>query len=212
MTTRPSEHTIFTVGHSTHSLDKFVNLIQQHDIAIVADVRSTPYSRHHPHFNQEKLRASLSSYSIDYVPLGKELGGRIENRSCYINGQIQYPLVARTDTFNEGLSRLKEGIKRFRVAVMCAEQEPTDCHRFLLISRALVESGVHVRHIYTDGSAQGHDVVLDRLRTKLKITQLDLFSMNSDVSSEMIDRTYTEQANRVAFVETDASKPENEVR
>ena len=206
-----SENEVFTIGHSTHSFDRFLSLLQQQKIAIVADVRSTPYSRYQQHFNKETLRVLLREHSIDYVPLGEELGGRIGDCSCYIDGQIQYPLVAKTDNFKQGLDRLIEGIRKFRVAIMCSEQDPTECHRFLLVSRALLESGIQVSHILGDGQVTSHDIVLDRLRTKLKTDQLDLFSATPDAPSHTIERTYAEQASRVAFVDTRDGSTETEI-
>jgi uncharacterized protein (DUF488 family) len=82
---------LFTIGHSNHSIDAFIALLQQHGITAVADVRSHPYSRFLPHFNQSALKAALLNAGIQYVFLGKELGARSADPSCYVNGKLSYP-------------------------------------------------------------------------------------------------------------------------
>jgi uncharacterized protein (DUF488 family) len=80
---------IFTVGHSNHPLDHFIALLQRHDIAAIADVRSKPYSRANPQFNRDELKEALTHTGIVYVFLGKELGARSEDAACYENGKVQ---------------------------------------------------------------------------------------------------------------------------
>src|ERR1700704_3164996 len=115
---------VYTIGHSTHSIEKFVELLGRAQITAVSDVRSRPYSRMNPQFNRENLKQSLSANGIKYVFLGKELGARSEDHSCYRNGQVQYDLLARTDLFKQGIERILEGTQKYRVALMCAEKEP----------------------------------------------------------------------------------------
>lgn len=123
---------IYTVGHSNHSIEAFISLLQKHGITALADVRSHPYSRHHPQFNRETLQRALRKVDINYVFLGKELGARSENPKCYRNGKVQYGLLAREPSFQEGLARLRKGMESHRIAMMCAEKEPLDCHRTIL--------------------------------------------------------------------------------
>jgi uncharacterized protein (DUF488 family) len=199
MKQRP-QNSVFTIGHSNHSLDQLLTLLRDNEISAIADVRSSPFSRYQPHFNSKPFRDWLAQNTIGYVPLGQELGGRIEDPSCYIDGQIQYPLVAKTAPFNRGIDRLLEGMQKYRIAIMCSEGEPTDCHRFLLISRLLMDFGTQVGHIMVGGAVLSHDDVLDNLRKKLKINQFDLFSNDSSSVSDLIDRTYLEQSKRVAYI------------
>lgn len=145
---------IFTVGHSNHPIDYFIGLLKRHDITALADVRSVPCSRRHPQFRREALAESLKEVSIAYVFLGEERGGkRAEGLAA----------AARVPAFRSGLERLREGAQRYRVAFMCAEREPLDCHRTILVARHLRAPDIHIRHILTNGAVEEHDSVERRL-------------------------------------------------
>src|SRR5438045_3994582 len=140
---------IYTVGHSTRSIDEFVGLLKGAGIAAIADVRSTPYSRRNPQFNQVTLRRCLHSHHIAYVFLGAELGGRGSPGSEYNEyGRIRYRSIAESALFDEGLRRVQSGSMRMPLALMCAESDPLDCHRGILISRVLTARGTQVTHIH----------------------------------------------------------------
>jgi uncharacterized protein (DUF488 family) len=123
-------------------------------IEVVVDVRSSPYSRFAPHFNTDPLGTSLRAAGLKYVFLGRELGGRPDGTFYDHEGHVLYGRVARSPLFNEGLERLQRGLRAHRVAVMCAEEDPTDCHRRLLVARVLLDRGVVVRHVRGDGRVQ----------------------------------------------------------
>ena len=97
---------IFTVGHSNHSIEKFLSLLRQHGVTAVADVRSFPTSRRFPHFNQSTLKKSLGSEEISYVFLGDQLGARPKDPECYVEGKARYELIAATEAFAMGLERI----------------------------------------------------------------------------------------------------------
>lgn len=155
--------TVLTVGHSTHALETFVALLQRYGVTAVADVRSSPYSRFNPQFNREPLAEALGSEAIRYVFLGDALGGRSDDPACYEDGRIRYDRVAVTESFKSGLDRVVDGAARYRIALMCAEKEPLDCHRTLLVARALDEQGVDVAHIHANGALEPHGKAMDRL-------------------------------------------------
>ena len=138
---------ILTIGHSRHSLERFVALLEGAGATAVADVRSAPVSRFSPHFNKAALAASLGARDIDYVFLGKELGGRPEQKAMYTQGVADYEKMAASPDFHAGIARLTEEAERSRVAVMCSEADPLDCHRCLLVARALAGNGIEVGHI-----------------------------------------------------------------
>ena len=143
---------LLSIGHSNHPFDDLVALLEQHRVEVVADVRTSPYSRYNPQFNSQNLRHGLGEAGIRYLFLGKELGGRPEGEEFYdSDGHVHYGRVAETDLFQSGLDRLLDGRKRFRVAILCSEENPAECHRFLLLTRALHDRGADVAHIRGDG-------------------------------------------------------------
>lgn len=142
---------VLTIGHSTQSGGSFVQLLRQAGVTAVADVRSVPFSRHVPHFNRETLKEMLGAEKIAYVYLGDVLGGRPKAREPFSDGVADYEKMARSESFNQGVDRVIEGARTHRIALMCAERDPLDCHRCLLIGRTLKERGVSVRHIQGPG-------------------------------------------------------------
>jgi len=167
---------IYTVGHSNHPIERFIGLLQAHGITALADVRSTPYSRFNPQFRREKLQAALAAAGIQYVFLGEELGARSNDPSVYdADGRVSYALLAKTDLFRRGIARLKTGMADNRISIMCAEREPLDCHRTILVSRELAREGVPVTHILADGSLETHDHAMQRLVASMKLPEADLF-------------------------------------
>jgi uncharacterized protein (DUF488 family) len=167
--------TFYTVGHSNHSIGKFIGLLTANGVTAVADVRSRPFSRRNPQFNRERLAATLTQQGIAYVFLGKELGARSEDPSCYEHGKVQYPRLAATPAFKAGIERALAGAEKFRVALMCAEKEPLDCHRTLLVSRALENAGASVAHILADGSVEPQEKTMLRLIELVGLSNEDLF-------------------------------------
>jgi uncharacterized protein (DUF488 family) len=206
--------TIYTIGHSTHSIGAFVALLEQHNITAVCDVRSRPYSRMNPQFNRESLKGSLRDAGIKYVFLGKELGARSEDKHCYRNGQVQYDLLAETALFKRGIDRVVEGARQYRIALMCAEKEPLDCHRTILVARKLSESGTSIKHILGNGEIEDHAHAIDRLIDRLRMPGADMFREHHVVIAD----AYARQGNEIAYREetVDASNsdmtPDQHVR
>jgi len=190
-------HPVFTIGHSTHSTDAFISLLHQHRVTAVADVRSVPSSRFNPQFNQEAIMRSLKAHGIKYVFLGRELGARSDDRSCYENGRVQYARLARSESFHRGLDRIMCGACDHRIALMCAEKEPLECHRTLLVARALVEHGVAVSHILADGSIETYGDAMARLPALVGLPRTDLFRSKQ----ELIAQALALQEERVAYVD-----------
>ena len=173
--------TLYTVGHSNHAIDKFVSLLTANGITAVADVRSRPFSRRHPQFNKERLAAELAQHGIAYVFVGKELGARSEDPSCYEGGKVQYRRLAATELFKSGIDRVLAGAEKYRVALMCAEKEPLDCHRTLLVSRALESIGASIMHILSDASLEPQDKTMSRLVDLVGLSKEDMFQDRADL-------------------------------
>jgi uncharacterized protein (DUF488 family) len=145
---------IFTIGHSNYPVEFFLELLQAHSIEVLVDARSRPYSRYVPHFGRERLQEFLRAQGLRYLYMGDVLGGRPAGAEFYnAEGHVRYDLVAESPAFVSGLDRLIEGAGKYRVAVMCAEENPAHCHRHLLIGRALASRGVDVFHIRREPAA-----------------------------------------------------------
>jgi uncharacterized protein (DUF488 family) len=155
---------IYTIGHSKHPAERFIELLRRHDIGALADVRSTPFSRFNPQFNRERLAAALRDAGIQYVFLGQELGARPRERELYEGDRVSYAKLAQSEPFRRGLERVMAGSRDHRIALMCAEKDPLHCHRTLLISPELERAGVPVTHILADGSLETHAALMQRVK------------------------------------------------
>ena len=167
---------IFTVGHSTHPLEKLVALLQQHGVTALADVRSTPFSRFNPQFNKPAMKQGLEANGIRYVFLGKELGARPQDQSCYEDGKVRFDWLRETALFKSGITRLMQGLHTHTVAMMCAEKDPQNCHRTHLVAPALAALGVEISHILADGNIEPLEDTLSKSPDPAKERQEDLFS------------------------------------
>lgn len=190
------QNTVFTIGHSTHPQERFIALLRQHGITALCDVRSKPYSRMNPQFNREELKEALLAQGVEYRFLGKELGARSDDPSCYENGKVQYDRLAETELFKYGLKRVLRGMRDdFRIALMCAEKEPLECHRTILVARHLLALGVTVEHILADGSLENHDAALSRLARMINLREPDLVHSRE----QLIADAYRKQGERIAY-------------
>jgi len=146
--------TVHTIGHSSHPLGRFVALLRRHGIATLVDVRSHPHSRWAPQFRKSALSRSVAAEGIVYVFLGRELGGRPGAEYHDEQGHVDYGRRARAPDFQAGVDRLVEIAHRSPTAIMCAEEDPSRCHRRLLVAPALLRRSVAVLHIRGDGRVQ----------------------------------------------------------
>ena len=190
-----NEPRVYTLGHSAHSYQKFLSLLRVAGVTAIADVRTSPFSRFSPHFNREQLKANLRADGIDYRFLGKQLGGRPNANSLYHNGVADYEAMAKTSEFAKGLDRIVEGAQKHRLAIICSEHDPLDCHRCLLVARALAERGVEVRHILQDGKIFAQEEIEDRLLELSGREAEDLFTPRAD----RLDAAYRERSQKVAY-------------
>jgi uncharacterized protein (DUF488 family) len=188
---------LFTIGHSTHDWDHFVQLLKLHKIDVLGDVRSTPYSRFTPQFNRESLMGGLGRFGIKYVFLGLELGARRAEQECFINGKVDYGRVAKTPAFKRGLERLQTGISKYRVAIMCAEKDPLECHRTILVAHH-AKAFAEVSHILADGSLETHAQAEARLMAEYRMGDADLFVPDL----QRIENAYAKRASDIAYQET----------
>jgi uncharacterized protein (DUF488 family) len=187
---------IFTIGHSVHELEVFIDLLTRHGITALADVRSQPFSRIQ-HFNGDVLAAVLRTRGIKYVPLGRELGARRNEEECYVHGQAVYERVAELPLFREGIDRLVRGAAGYDIALMCAEKEPLDCHRTVLVCRHLRPYGFHIQHILASGALEHHAETERRMMKMVGIAPA-LFQL--DVAEpDLIEQAYEARGRQIAY-------------
>ena len=152
--------TLYTIGHSNHELETFLDLLRRHEIQVLADVRSQPYSAYTSHFNRESLQSAIVSAGLKYVFMGDLLGGRPDGQDFYDpSGHVLYYRVAESQLFLEGIQRLISGLQQYRVAIMCSEEDPAVCHRFLLVTRVMDRQGIEICHIRGDGRLESESTV-----------------------------------------------------
>lgn len=155
---------VWTVGHSNHEFDAFSHLVLGQRIEFLVDVRSFPYSRFAPHFNRDELEAAMTERGVRYLFLGEELGGRPTHEEHYdAEGRALYGPMSEEEPFKAAIERLIDGAHRHRIALVCSEGNPHDCHRRLLVGKVLSDRGVELRHILPDGT----------IRTELSVALSD---------------------------------------
>lgn len=188
-------NTIYTIGYSSFSIERFIDVLKKYKITALVDVRSHPYSRFKPEFNLDNLKKELLKHNIAYVFLGEECGARVNDPTCYIDGKVNYDLVARTKKFKKGLTRIKKGMKKYTIVLMCAEKDPVVCHRTILISRHLQLLGILIKHILSDGTVEDHTVTEKRLLKLFKLDSPNLFFSKE----QLLNNAYSLQGEKIAY-------------
>jgi uncharacterized protein (DUF488 family) len=154
---------LYTVGHSNHTTARLLDLLALHAIQVVVDVRSAPYSRFAPQFNRESLEPTITHANLRYLFMGEELGGRQLGKIVSLAERLAaYEQVEANPAFQAGIGRLLRGAADYAIALLCAEEDPTECHRRVWVARALRERGADVQHIRSDGRLDA-DTALRRL-------------------------------------------------
>ena len=194
---------LLTIGHSNLPADRFMALLKEHGVTTVVDVRSVPFSRRYPWFSSRTLSERLQSKGIDYVMMGDTLGGRPDDPALYSNNNADYDAMAATAEFQTGIDRVLAQAARHRLCLMCAEREPLDCHRCLLVSRALARCGCAVGHILGDGTVEPHSATEQRLIATLRLPAADLFADHS----ARLDEAYRRRAAKIAARLSDRVRP-----
>jgi len=193
---------LYTIGHSNHKIEDFIALLNHYEVTCIADVRSAPYSRYCPQFNKDTLAAALQAAGIAYMFLGRELGARPDDPCCYEGGCVNFQYLAKRKEFKRGLEHLLECASKHRIALMCAEKDPLQCHRTILIARAIKRHNLHIKHILADGSIEEHIEAERRLVGMLK-AEPALFESTSygllteKEETETIEQAYDQQAKKI---------------
>lgn len=188
---------IYTIGTSSHDLEDFMALLKRHQITAVVDVRSVPFSRFTPHFNQETIEAALKKVQIAYLFMGSEFGARRDEECCYSGDQVCFSEVYRLPIFLEGVDRLIQGLKKkYRIALMCTEKDPIDCHRTIMVTRYLARFlDLDIQHIHFDGGLESNASFEKRLQEQAGVVA-DLFV--SDLPT-LVEMAYEKIERKVAY-------------
>jgi uncharacterized protein (DUF488 family) len=180
----------------THELPEFLALLTSHAVSAVADVRSQPTSWQ-SHFDRAQLPAALRDAGIEYVFLGQDLGARRSEPECYDDGRADYERIAGLPAFQKGLARIRNGLDKHRICLLCAEKEPLDCHRTILVCRHLREPGIQIQHILADGTLEDHAATERRL---LKLTDVQPTLFEPDLTeADLIEQAYEIRGREIAF-------------
>lgn len=168
------DSTLYSIGHGNKTIDKLISELKYFDIKYLVDVRSKPYSRWNPHFNQDVFKAILKKHNINYLFLGNEIGGLPSDESCYTeDGKIDYAIIKDKDFFKKGIDRLlTANTKQIFIATMCSETNPEECHRSKLIGKELLLKGVDTKHILEVGKI--------KLQSTINTILFGLFANNED--------------------------------
>ena len=191
---------VYTVGHSNLEFSEFATLLRGAAIEALIDVRSSPQSVRFPQFTRSVLEKTLASEGVAYIFLGDELGGRPDDPEAYrSDGRVDYQVRRKSYAFRAGLERVLKESENRPVALMCAEEDPLDCHRFLMISPALVEAGVSPLHIRKGFRLETQQAAEDRLLADHNFTSAIGNTLFPEVRGEALEKAYTLQAQKAAF-------------
>ena len=195
-------HPLYTVGHSNLELASFLATLHRYQIVLLIDVRSRPQSSRFPHFSQDELEPALRDAAIAYLPLGEELGGRPGDPRAYRNdGLVDYKRRRGSREFQSGIERVLAETEKNSLALMCAEEDPLECHRFLLICPALAELSLAPQHIRKTGveSQQEAEDRLLREHDYRDVASGSLFASNSGERNAALEDAYVKQAEKFGF-------------
>ncbi|MCC7084718.1 MAG: DUF488 domain-containing protein [Pirellulales bacterium] len=172
---------IYSIGHSNHSIERFLELLRQHRVQVVADTRSSPYSKYAAQFNDRELTAELRSVGIEYLFFGRQLGGRPQGDQFYdAEGRVLYSSLAESAEFRRGIEQVEQLASQKRTALLCSEENPAICHRHLLIGRVLCGRSNQVIHIRGDGQLQSYQEVVKQAADEKDHGQRTLFDVEDD--------------------------------
>jgi uncharacterized protein (DUF488 family) len=201
---------VFTLGHSNHPQEHLLGLLARHEVGAVADVRSVPWSRRNPQFSRPRLAAALAERGVGYVFLGRELGARAADPALYREGRVDFARLAASAPFRAGLAQLLAAARAGRICALCAEREPLDCHRTLLVARELERAGARVAHILADGTLEPHADTERRLLALTGLAPPPLLD-SAEARAEALARAYAVRGREIAYRSRDLAAPPPDV-
>lgn len=194
------KHTLYTLGHSATAPDAFLALLRARNVELVVDVRSLPRSLRFPQFDRIELETSLLAAGIRYVFLGEELGGRPDDPKLYrSDGLVDYRACRRSRQFRTGIDRTLVELEKSDLALLCAEEDPLECHRFLMICPELLPLGVVPTHLRKGGALESQSDAEDRLLQEQGMDAVSGSSLFSTDRGSALEEAYLAQAEKCAF-------------
>lgn len=192
---------LFTIGCSIHTPENFLSLLKSNNINVVADVRSVPFSKHTPQFNQDILKDFLAEKKIQYIHFGDEFGARRKEKEVYIDGKVNFKKVVKLPIFLRGVERIEKGMqKNYNITLLCTEKNPLDCHRFLLVSKALNDLlNINISHILFDGNVLEQQSLENQMLNLLNLTSNLFIDRNI-----LVENAYTMLGEKIAYQEKES--------
>ena len=193
---------IYTVGHSTHQLDYFLELLKEYGVTCLIDVRSVAASSYNPQYNKEPLTNFLKRNGIQYLHFAEEFGARHTDPDLLDDeGKVNFEKVRKSWAFKNGVEKVWIALEKgFVISLMCSESEPFDCHRFSMVSIALDKDGFDVKHIMKDKTVKSNTDLENQLLKKYdkKLPKPDMF--NPDISlDDQLKEAYRLRNKEIAF-------------
>lgn len=187
---------IYSVGHSDLPVNRFIELIADAGVTAIADVRTSPYSKRYPWFSQRELKGSLRDVGVSYAYVGLELGGRPEDPHLFDSqGIADYESMAKSQLYKAGVQRIFVGMEKYRIAMVCSERDPLNCHRCLMVGRTLLGLGIQTSHIHHDGRIETQADAEQRLLVEERLDADDFLRPVEGRLREAYDR----RRKRVAY-------------
>lgn len=195
--------TLFSIGHSQHKIDYFLSMLKKHRIDYILDVRSVPYSQYAMDYNKENIKNILEKNGIGYAFMGNFFGARPKNSSLYFpNGYLNFERVENSVEFKMGFDNVVKGVKNgYRIAFMCTEKDPIECHRAILVSYAFYKAGYSIKHIMSDNTIQTQQDINKRLLDMYypDRNQLSLFESDNLSEEQYLVQAYKKQNEKIGY-------------
>ena len=194
---------LLSIGHSQHNVDYFLELLRSHNVNYILDVRSTPYSQFAASYNRENIKDTLKRNGVDYAYMGDYFGARPRDYSLYSqNGYLDFEKVANSEKFKIGFDNVEKGVKQGnRIAFMCTEKDPIECHRAILVTNEFYKAGYLIEHIMPDNTVQTQKTLNERLLDMYypNRNQISLFSSENLSEEQYIKEAYKKQNIKIGY-------------
>ena len=197
------EKVLLSIGHSKHAVGFFITLLQNHDVNYILDVRSTPYSKFASEYNRENIKTILENNGIAYMFMGNYFGARPSDASLYLpNGYLDFEKTANSLNFKKAFINVMKGVEQgYRIAFMCTEKDPVECHRAILVTNAFYKAGYSIEHIMPDNTIQTQQDINERLLGMYypDRNQISLFSTENLSTEQYLIKAYKKQNKKIGY-------------